>query len=203
MAEVRRVRAIWTGVAGTPYISTWWFENSIGSVGAIQSAVRTFLTALAPAISNTLSCTIEADQSVFNPANGDLIGVESQASGAVIPGTGSGTPLPPQDQFVLRLATGGIVNNRRVRGRFYVPGPTVTADVAGAPSSASITTLNTAAASLITNTASAGKWSVYSRPITAAEIRPGSDAVARDGSIHTVQAASAWSKFGMQRRRRD
>lgn len=203
MAEVRRVRAIWTGVAGTPYISTWWFENSVGAVGTIQAAVRTFLTGLAPHITAGIQAAIEADQSIFNPATGDLIGVESQSGGAAIIGGGATPALPPADQYVLKLATGGIVNNRRVRGRFYVPGPLVSSSSAGVPTAAATTVLNTGAAALIVATASAGKWCVYSRPVKADDIPAGSDVEPRDGTIHTVQAATAWNKFGVQRRRRD
>ena len=202
MAEVRRVRATWTGLAGTPYLSTWWFESETGQVGEIVTAVRKFLTSCRPAFSNGLTVNLEADQGIFNADTGDLIGVESASPGAAITGTASGEVLPLQCQTVLKLATGGIVNNRRVRGRFFIPAPTeLISD--GTPLATLKGAVNAAAATLIVDSVATGAWVVYSRPIKAEDIKPGSDVVPRAGSIHNVQAATAWNKFGIQRRRRD
>src|SRR6188768_4427383 len=105
MAEVRRVRATWTGLAGTPYLSTWWFENETGQVGEIVTAVRKFLTSCRPAFSNGLSVNLEADQGIFNADTGDLIGVESASPGAAITGTASGEAQALPSELQSPLAT--------------------------------------------------------------------------------------------------
>lgn len=202
MAEVRRVRASWTGVAGSPYLSTWYFDNVIDQGDEIVTALRKFLTSLRPCFTLALSVTLEASHDILNVEDGHLIGSESAAPGAAITGTASGEPLPAQCQGVMKLTTGGIVNGRRVRGRFFVPSPTeLVSD--GSPITAFKDAINTAGSALVIDSTSTGPWVVYSRPLEADQIPPGSSLEPRAGSIHNVQTATAWTKFGIQRRRRD
>ena len=202
MAEVRRIRATWTGIAGTPYLSTWHFENVVGKASEIVTATRKFLTTVAAQATNAISVTLEADQAIFDAATGDLIGMESTSPGAAINGGLAGDMLPPANQGVLRLATGGIVNNRRVRGRFYIPGM-CEANSTGVPAAGLTTVFNTAGSTLIVDSVATGAWVVYSRPLKAEDIPAGSSLSPRAGSIHDVQAATGWNKWGVQRRRRD
>jgi hypothetical protein len=102
----------------------------------------------------------------------------------------------------MKLSTAGIVNGRRVRGRFFVPAPTeLSSD--GTPSATFKDAINTAGSTLVVDTVSTGQWVVFSRPLEADQIPQGSDLEPREGSIHVVQTATAWNKFGIQRRRRD
>jgi len=202
MTEVRRVRAVWTGIAGSPYLSTWYFANEIDKGDEIVTALRKFLTSLKPCFYLGLSVNLEANHDILTAEDGKLLGSESSSPGAAIVGTGSGELLPPQCQGVMRLTTGGIVNGRRVRGRFFVPAPTeLSSD--GTPSTAFKDAINTAGSTLVVDSVATGPWVVYSRPLEADQIPQGSDLEPRAGSIHNVQTATAWSKFGIQRRRRD
>jgi hypothetical protein len=202
VTEVRRVRGVWTGIAGSPYLSTWYFENEIGKSDQIVTALRKFLTTLRPCFYLGLSVNLEASHDILTAEDGKLLGSESSTPGAAITGTGSGELLPPQCQGVMKLSTAGIVNGRRVRGRFFVPAPTeLSSD--GTPSATFKDAINTAGSTLVVDTVSTGQWVVFSRPLEADQIPQGSDLEPREGSIHVVQTATAWNKFGIQRRRRD
>ena len=196
MAEIRRVRAVWTG-AGSPYLSTWYFQNDLGSASAAVTNVRAFLTTLAPRFVTGLRVDLEADQSIIDDQTGTLQSIETGVPGASIVGTNGGEPLPFQTQGVMRLTTDGIVAGRRVRGRFYVPGPSE-ADSNPVPLASYLTVLNNAGANLITATAAGGAWAVWSRPVVNSPTVPN-----RPGSSHPIKGSSGWSKWGIQRRRRD
>lgn len=203
MTDVRRMRAVWTGLPGSPYLSTWHFRATTGNPAVMVTAVRKFLTSLAAQCRTGISVTLEADQLIFNAEKGDVVGVESAPPGAAILGTAGGNALPFASQGVIKLATGGIVNNRRVRGRFYVPCPSDLANSAGIPLSGYTSVLQGAADVLITDTSAAGKWAVWSRPFEPDPEVLKPQPAARDGSLHDIQAATTFSKWGVQRRRRD
>ena len=102
MTEVRRVRGVWTGIAGSPYLSTWYFENEIGKSDQIVTALRKFLTTLRPCFYLGLSVNLEASHDILTAEDGKLLGSESSTPGAAITGTGSGELLPPRRPPLLR-----------------------------------------------------------------------------------------------------
>lgn len=200
MAALRRIRATWSGVPGTPYLSTWYFDATGSSAAGTVTAVRTFLTSLAPQIVTGLSATVDSEQFILDDQSGEITDVEVAVGGAAIAGSNGGEPLPYQTQGVLKLVTGGIVAGRRVRGRFYVPGPSEAVSNP-TPLGTYNTVLQNACNALITATSASGPWSVWSRPVRATEADP--DVEERDGSTHHIVSGSPWSKWGIQRRRRD
>lgn len=202
-SQVRRVRAKWSGLAGGPYLSTWYFLFELGDVTSVITNVRKFLTDLAPVFASQLSVSLEPDQMIFDEADGHLVGVESDNVGAAIVGTAGPDPLPMATQGVIRLTTGGIVNSRRVRGRFFVPGPVENNSTNGVPVASYLTAINGAANTLRTTSAGGGDWCVYSRPLTEEMIPKDSDLEPRPGSAHSVEGVSGWSNWGVQRKRRD
>lgn len=103
-----------------------------------------------------------------------------------IVGTANALPLPQANQGVLALSTGAFVGGRRIRGRLFIPRPTITHLLNGAPTAAYLTAVNGAASTLIG--AASANWAVWSR---------------KNAIAAAVQSATTRSFFGSVRSRRD
>lgn len=197
---IRRVRTVFSGVAGSPWYSNLYFDADGVTPSAQQNvdAVDAFWTALASLMDNAVTWTIGPEVPELDETTGELTGVQT-----VTPGTGAGTdttdPLPYMSQGLVRLSTTDFVAGRRVRGRIFVPGLTETANTTtGQPSGSAITAMTTAG----TNLVAAGGLLVWSRPFAgdpaATPPRP-----ARAGSKASITAVSGWNQWAVMRSRRD
>ncbi len=127
-----RTRIVWTGVAGTPYYTTFhWAGDSPALAEAAQLATIDFLTTSVGVINPLIRGTIEPEVLNINPATGELIQVFT-AAGSTSIGVGTGEPLPFQIQARTTLQTAGIRNGRRVNGSSYFPGLSEQANADGA-----------------------------------------------------------------------
>jgi hypothetical protein len=196
-----RVRTVFTGPAGTPWLSTMYFSS-----GGLQSdadaavvSVGAFWNAVDAGMSSTVSWSTEPDVADIDLATGEL-----ETSWSTTPQTGSGASagdmLPTLAQALVRWRTPGVVNGRRVRGRTFVPGVTEAFAAAGRPIAAYLTTLNTAAAALIADANS--QFVIWSRPFESDPDDP-DDPPTRAGTQHVVSSGTAWSEFASMRSRRD
>lgn len=197
---IGRIRAIWTGVAGSPLYTNFYFRNQATQTSA--DAVIGFFTDMAPKIATDYEVNVEGEAPIFDETDGSLIAVEN-VTGGLVGGSSTGQQLGRATQGLLQLFTEGIVGNRRVRGRMYVAGPTETDNAgAGQPQVGYQDLLNAAYQDnlqdvLVRDT---NAHVIWSRPI------PADDPAGRDpraGSAHTVTASSVWGEWGVQRSRRD
>lgn len=126
-----RVRSVWSGVAGAPYYSNFFFDagNAGGQEQAAADKVRDFLFGLSGAFDNALTVTIDSDVPTIDPATGDITGVEPTTTVAVV-GTDTAEALPPFTQAVVNWNTGTFNGGRRLRGKFFMPGLTETSNSA-------------------------------------------------------------------------
>lgn len=185
-----RVRTVFTGPPGTPWLSTMYFQgNTQADADNAVVDVTAFWNAVDAGITSSASWSTEPDVADLDIATGDLV-----QSFSTTPGVGSGASagdmLPTASQALVRWVTPGVVAGRRVRGRTFVPGVTEAFAAAGRPIAAYLTTLNTAAAALIASGTS--NFSIWSRPV------PG-----RVGTAHSATSGSGWSDFAVMRSRRD
>lgn len=197
---IGRIRVIWTGVAGAPAYSNFYFRNQATQTSA--DAVLGFLGQIATLVATDYEADVEGEAPIFDETDGSLIAVENVTGGSVGMG-GAGNQLGRATQGLLQFFTEGIVSNRRVRGRTYIPGPTVAQTSGnGQPSASYQTTLGTAYEDnlqdvLVRDT---NAHVIWSRPIPVGDP---SGRAPRSGSAHTVTAWSTWGEFGVQRSRRD
>lgn len=186
-----RVRAIWTGVAGAPYYSSFYFTNEATQV--CVDGVLGFFNQFSNRITNLMSIQVEDEALIFDETDGTVLGVEALTGGTVA-GTAADEQLARATQMLLKFSTDGIVNNRRVQGRLYMAGLTSVVNFNGRPAAANIAELTAAYADNLQVAAirDTNAHRVWSRPT---DTRPGSG--------HLVTGWSTWSEFAVQRSRRD
>ena len=148
-----RVRTVFTGVQGSPWLSTLYFGTS-GTAADAVTAVGVFWSAVDGLMASTVNWTTEADVEEIG-VGGDLISVDQTTPAA---GSGSATAstlLPPATQGLIRWRTGAVFGNRELKGRTFIPGLTEGDSTDGLLTSASRTTIQNAASALIADVNSA------------------------------------------------
>lgn len=180
-----RVRTSFTGVTGAPWVSTAFFNETAGTAQQAATAVGAFWNSADSLMEASVSWTTLADVEDVDPVTGNVTSVVNTT-----PVTGSGvaatTGLPVATQGVVRWRTGVYVGGREVRGRWFIPGLATTANTDGVPSSTMLSTLNTAAATLIADANTV--LFIWSR---------------KNGQAQPVSSGSCWTQFGILRSRRD
>ena len=185
MATQYKVQAQWTGGIGGPYLTTTYFSVAGGATAAnANAALGAFFTAIKSLISNTITVATLSQVEEIDATDGHPV-----ASNAVTPvtntGTASGDVLPPATQGLVQVHTGQYVNNREIRGRIFLGGMMEANSTLGVPTSGTITTVNTALATLVADANS--EWIVWSR---------------RNGISKDVSSAVMWSTWAQLRSRR-
>lgn len=188
-----RIQTLLRQTSGNDLLSTMYFDTTDYDAATAVSTVNGLWVALSELTSTDLSWQVLANPEIILASTGGLVSVATAAGSTVGAGTGEGNPLPFATQGLLKWQTAGIVNNRIVRGRTFIPALTEDANTSGVPTGTTVTILATAASDFLE--AADGHFGIWSRPITGAG--------ARAGSYHPVTASSAWPQFAVLRSRRD
>lgn len=153
-------------------------------------AVAAFWTAVAPQCVGW-TAQVQPEVREYDEETGDLTGLGAGTAPSPITSSSTDRMAPPAVQGLIRLRTAGIVGNRLVQGKIFVPGfPANQSEPDGSTSSGIRTAFNAAATALIGD--SETELVVWSRP-----------AEDRAGSTWPVLTASAWSQTAVLRSRRD
>ena len=182
-----RVKVTWSGMAGGPWLSHFYFSDTFNQTnvdaarGGINALLNTYRSLMAS------GCTIGATTAENVSLGGALSGSLGLTTPIALTSNGSGNWLPRECQALVSVRTGTFIAGRELRGRIYLPQPTVgQADAGGNPSSTFQTTMNTALTTYRTTSGyTPGIWS-----------RTG-------GAISTWSAATIALYFAVQRSRRD
>jgi hypothetical protein len=176
MSLLYRVRAIGTGVGGSPYYFTHYGLTSAGTAQQASDAVRTMLNAGRFLQTSTLNVDMDDSVQTIDTVTGQPVGNEGVNGGAGWLGGNAGEMLPRQVQLGVALRTGTFSAGREIRGHFNMPciGEAKNA-TGGGPNTADADVINfgTALTTLVNSTTF--EWVVYSRKL---------------GSQATVQSAS-------------
>lgn len=185
MALLYRVQTVFTGVAGSPYYSTFHFSAGFGTAANAVAAAGGFWSVVDGFMADDLDWDIPGEVEVINDETGLIVNVENAT-----PQSGSGAltsqPLPPATQGLIRWRTGSFVGGREIRGKTFVPGLTVTHSDEGQPNTALITGLENAATALVGSPTA--QLVIYSR---------------KNGTSAEAVSSSAWGQFAVLRSRRD
>lgn len=181
-----RVRTVFTGPTGSPWVNTLFFDEPAGTAQGAANAAAIFWQAVDAVMHTSVSWSTEGDVVLVNEDTGLATGVVSTETSSGAGSTGTDL-LPPATQGLIRLLTGVFNDGRQIRGRIFVPGLTETANTAGGiMDGTTATTIRTAAEALVDDANSA--LLVWSRSGLQA---------------HPVTGASLWSQFAILRSRRD
>lgn len=146
-----RAQAELTGLAGSPWLSTFYFDSAfMATPGAAVATVANFFDALDPLMSNSVDWATLPEVVRYTTPDTitDFFATEQIFGG----GERAEDPLPTQTQGLIRWRTDTIVNNRRVLGHTYVPGATeVSSGIDGMPIPSYVTVLQNAADILVTS----------------------------------------------------
>jgi hypothetical protein len=158
---------------------------------ACVTKVATFLTAIKASFAGGQTWTVLGNVDDIDDHTGDLQGFHA-VTPATDGGSASGDPLPPANQLNLRLETGQVINGKRFRGHWYLPGFGEFGSN-GAPSGAIFANVAGAAAALY---GGANPLVVWHRP-------KGPHGSIANGQAQNVTSIGVAPKFAVLRSRRD
>lgn len=182
---ILRVRVGYSGIGGTPYLSTFFF-NGAGQTDAdnAASAVATFQGAIDAFQDSELTWRTDPQVVEINEANGQALGSYSTAA-QTASGSVTGESVPFIAQALVRMRTGVYIAGRELRGRLFIPGLTEVNSTNGVLASATLTGLGIACDNLRTD--ADAEWVVWSRT---------------HGQDSVITAANVWEQFATLRSRR-
>lgn len=192
------IQSTWSGAGVTGGgKTTLAFANPSSGTNAevIANALDEMWTGLcANILSADVSVQVDSAGSVYASGDGSLQEVYDLGAYDVRTGAVGGAAVPKATQALVRLGTAGIVANRLVKGRVFIPGmPSAALNTAGELSSSYRNTLRDAFTDFLD--AINSTLEVWSRPKTTSP--------ARAGSEHLVTSIDVWNQLAVLRSRRD
>jgi hypothetical protein len=181
-----RVETVTTGLDGSPFLSTHWFNDTAGTVDDAVASVVELWGDLASVIVNDLTMSVQSTVYVVDQATGLIEGTTISGEAADVVGLDTSTPLASATQGLIRWLTGDYLGGREVRGRMFIPGPSITALTNGGPSTTYQGVLSSAALTFIGNPGTLPV--VYSRV---------------NANAAGIVTGSPWNEFAVLRSRRD
>lgn len=155
---LNRLQVAMTGGTMGSGVATHYWEGS----STLQSAYKTFWTSVAAIMSGYVTLTVPNSGDQFDAATGALVGVWTAGTAGTITGGGTGAYAGGVGACVT-WQTSLIHNARKVRGRtFIVPLAANQYDTDGSLASGAVSTINGAAATLLSSLGTAGR--IYARP---------------------------------------
>ena len=180
-----RVRTVFVGVQGAPWLSTMFFASETFLAADAVSAVGQFWSSVQAFQNNEVNWATEADVETVDAATGQVTAVESTT-----PETGTGTVatelMSIASQGLVRWRSGFYIAGREVRGRTFIPGLTTSAVDDGNMAASTRSGIQAAADALIADANSS--LVVWSRA---------------HGQQPNADSASVWGSFAVLRSRRD
>lgn len=182
--QMYKVTQVATGVAGSPYYLTAYFDGGGGSAQNAANDWRAFLSAGVSTYVSGLIFSAITEVGQIDPVTGDLTALTT-VSVASQTFTGAADPMAPVVQGLARWRTGEYLGGREIRGRTSIPRQAETDSTLGVPTSTWITTWQARQATLL---ASALSNHVVWSP--------------KHGVWALTTGASMWSEWAVLRSRR-
>ena len=170
MSHIMRVTAAWTGFAGAPGYSNFFFKDTSNAepeaadAAGVSNSVSFFLEAIKGLLPPAVKIGLQTDVAVLDDQTGQMVDVLSNGGFSNTTGTAASGPYSAASGVVVTWRTAGIRNGRRVRGRtFLVPTANTAYEADGSLAAGAMTTIQTAANALLVP--ASNRWlGVWSRP---------------------------------------
>lgn len=174
MADIQRVKVVWSGWTGSPGLTILY-----GADGAALSAgFRTFINGIKADLPDNVIITFPTSGDIVNDLTGDLNGAWTGGAVSNVTGTDPGNFFTAAGVGI-RWNTTAIVFGRRLRGRtFLVPTTAAMWDTNGNLVPASVVGLQASVDAFVT--ANSPNFKVWSRPQTD---RGGTSATVTNGAV--------------------
>nr|CRY97420.1 hypothetical protein [uncultured prokaryote] len=187
-------------------LTDWQSANSPGgtsvmylsedqTVAQARSGLNGIYAQIGILLDDQTTATIRTEGKVIDATTGNVTEFWSDNVDQITEGLEAGVPVPNVCQGLVRLLTDGLVNNRRLQGRVFIPGISEAFNGNGELSPDGQTILRNAFNGTYLADA---KLLVWSRPFDGTDANP----TPRQGSSSLVDSTSVWSEFAVQRRRR-
>lgn len=193
-----RVQTLWTGVAGSPYYTNLYALGPLSTNNGndLADAWHTFLDTIDPHVTLGVTAQIQPELLEFDEATGVVTGAGTDIQPAVLM-SGTGDGLPKSNQGLIRWSTDGIVHNRRVRGRTFLPSMLESNNLpAGVPSTVFMGAIDGAIDTFLSTMA--GRLRIWAQPFAGTPDNP-----ARAGTQHEVTDGNTAPYWAILRSRRD
>jgi hypothetical protein len=199
MAPIIKAKIKWTGFAGAPGYTNFFFRDISGapSQATADNAVlkannwAIYVKSLLPI---EAALQVQSDVEVIEETTGEMQNVFNVTAPAIVQGTAPSAPYSAASGAVITWRTAGVRNGRRVRGRtFLVPLANSAYQSDGTLAAAAISSLTTNMQTFLSPSGSAN-FGVYARPSTKG---------ATDGIFHQASGFSVPDKVAVLRSRRD
>ena len=185
VGNLYKVVQVATGVAGSPYYITGYFDATFGTAQQAADAWRAFLAPASTGYRTGLTFSAMTEVGIVDASTGDLTGLTpvTLAAMSMIGGT---DPLPAATSLLIRWRTGQYTNGKEIRGRTNIPGMLETFSTNGLPDSALTGAWQTRATALLAS--ANARHVVYSK---------------KNFGACVTTAGSPWSQWAILRSRRD
>jgi hypothetical protein len=180
-----KVTQVATGVAGSPYYLSAYFDASLSTSAACAAAWRVLLAPTSTQYIAPYQFLPITEVQLVDPATGDLIGTEPVSIGNLT-FIGTGDPLPPATSLLLRWRSGQYIGGREIRGRTNVARMAEVDSSVGAPTSGLISAWQTRLDAFLATT----------------NVRHVTYSPKNGNWAHTV-SANPWGQWAVLRSRRD
>lgn len=201
MAQLFRVRTVFTAPQGSPWFSNHYFSGATigGDPQDEIDAIEEFWSGFGGSLDNSISAVVEAEVPVIDDGTGNIISV-SLGTQKVPVFSATGAPLPRSQQCLVQWLTSTFVGGRRTRGRTFIPGVMTANMNEGRPDPSVVAAYAAVAQALVTDGAT--ELVVWRRPV---EADPDADppVEGRTGGSAPVTQATVWSEYAVLRSRRD
>lgn len=181
-----RTRVTFSSALGGNKVSTmhWTVGDTQTVADAASTALQTFWNSMDGEMVGTTTA-IDTEVDIVDPSTGLQTGTLSVAPWSLTSG-GSGDPLPPAVQGLVRWRTGQYINGKEVRGRTFIPNVPEVDNSGGRWLSSVATTVQGHINTLVAE--SAANLAIYSKVNRVA---------------YPVTGGSLWTDFAILRSRRD
>ena len=205
MTAIMRVRFTVANNGSKDLVTTYWRPGTSGGSTAdatdALARVRAWFNAVKASTVSVCVFTPVVACDMIEDTTGHLVGSFTGTSPLAIAGTAAGDNLPQQVCWLIKWLTSSVVNNRRLQGRTFLPGPGEGMNTAaGVPNPSDVTTHTNGALSILTGGSTASFPVVWNRPLYDDAKPPN---LLRNGTSMAITSAQCDPlKWGSQRNRR-
>lgn len=199
MGDIYRIKALWSGIPGSPGVSTHYMNAAPGA--ADLTAIKNFWNTGGSNFPSGLTIQVQGVGDIVDDGTGDLIGAWSTTQPAAVVGASAAAYAAPVGVAV-HWRTGTVMDGRRVTGTSFAV-PQIAVYESNGTIQAAITA-NWVAAAVAMIAALSGKLVVWHRPQFGPKPGPGVPRpVIRMGASAVVTSASSPDLAVVLRSRRD
>lgn len=168
-----------------------WHCDAVVPAQDAADLLRTAYLEFADVVTTAASFTIDPVSRNYDESTGTLLAFNSVTWSAAVPGTGAGTRAADATAALIAWETGSIVGGRPVRGRTFIPYPSLTVLGAGAIQGAALSLFQGVVDAALPSLQS-GQFGIWRRPVAGVP-----------GVFSAISSGAARSEYSMQKRRRN